>query len=523
MEPTPSPVIPPPVAAVAPPVAPPTPQPASAPLAQAERDLDWDDEDEKTTVFDRSNEESAAQALLYTSPKPAVEEISQAPAPVVVPPPSAPAAVAPPASTAPDTLSSSGAGPAAPAAAIPAVTAVPLSSAAAPASAAAPVAAAPVAAAAPVVIKEEKSKTPLFLLVGGLIALAAGGYYFLNKPDTGSLVIRVAGPQGRAVGDVSILVNNEERCTQSPCIVEGLTGGKSHIVQVKAPGYAAPAGEAVKVTAGEETPLRIDLSPASVGTGIRVSSQVTGLRLLVDGKEVGPLPQELTDLQPGAHTIEVSGNPYFAPFTKKVDVPLDEIVEINPTLQFVKGQITVELGNNAQGAKIWLRGDGEDKALHRLTLPQSISIPADKKMTLVAEKKGFNNYVQEIQLSADEPEKTYRISLVEEGRSAATPPARPTPTPAPAATAPPATTGTPAPTSSPPPATPTGTAKLNINSIPLSSVLLDGKPLGTTPKLGVVVTPGSHNVTFIHPEHGRKNVTVTVADGQTGTAAVRFP
>ena len=72
------------------------------------------------------------------------------------------------------------------------------------------------------------------------------------------------------------------------------------------------------------------------------------------------------------------------------------------------------------------------------------------------------------------------------------------------------------------PAAPSGQGTLNINSLPLSKVLLDGRPLGSTPKVGVPVAAGNHTVTFVHPELGRKSVTVNVKPGQTATASVRF-
>jgi hypothetical protein len=63
---------------------------------------------------------------------------------------------------------------------------------------------------------------------------------------------------------------------------------------------------------------------------------------------------------------------------------------------------------------------------------------------------------------------------------------------------------------------------LNINSIPVTKVVLDGRPLGDTPRIGVKVSPGPHTVTFIHPTLGRKSVSITVPGGETRTAAVRF-
>ena len=63
---------------------------------------------------------------------------------------------------------------------------------------------------------------------------------------------------------------------------------------------------------------------------------------------------------------------------------------------------------------------------------------------------------------------------------------------------------------------------LNINSIPVSRVLLDGKPLGSTPKVGISVTPGKHVVTFIGPDGIKKTVTVNVGPGETKAAAARL-
>ncbi|HTM43308.1 MAG TPA: PEGA domain-containing protein, partial [Polyangiaceae bacterium] len=67
----------------------------------------------------------------------------------------------------------------------------------------------------------------------------------------------------------------------------------------------------------------------------------------------------------------------------------------------------------------------------------------------------------------------------------------------------------------------TGSATLNINSIPRSNVLLDGRPIGQTPKIGVSVSPGSHTVVFVL-EGEKKSSTVSVSDGSSKTVAVRF-
>jgi hypothetical protein len=55
----------------------------------------------------------------------------------------------------------------------------------------------------------------------------------------------------------------------------------------------------------------------------------------------------------------------------------------------------------------------------------------------------------------------------------------------------------------------------------VSSVILDGRPVGTTPKIGVKVSAGSHSVVFVK-DGQRKTQSVTVGAGQTKTVVVRF-
>lgn len=66
-----------------------------------------------------------------------------------------------------------------------------------------------------------------------------------------------------------------------------------------------------------------------------------------------------------------------------------------------------------------------------------------------------------------------------------------------------------------------GSARLNINSIPAANVALDGRPLGRTPKIGVRVTPGRHTIVFAK---GKKRVvrSTVVGAGKTAVVAARL-
>jgi serine/threonine-protein kinase len=68
-----------------------------------------------------------------------------------------------------------------------------------------------------------------------------------------------------------------------------------------------------------------------------------------------------------------------------------------------------------------------------------------------------------------------------------------------------------------------GESFLNINSIPPSTCFLDGRSLGSTPRIHVSVKPGSHTVKFVDSDDGlTKSVSVSVGAGETKTAATKL-
>jgi hypothetical protein len=63
---------------------------------------------------------------------------------------------------------------------------------------------------------------------------------------------------------------------------------------------------------------------------------------------------------------------------------------------------------------------------------------------------------------------------------------------------------------------------LNISSIPVSKVVLDGKVLGSTPKTKVKVTPGAHQVIFIDNDGNRFEKSVLAIAGQNIPVSHKF-
>ena len=67
-----------------------------------------------------------------------------------------------------------------------------------------------------------------------------------------------------------------------------------------------------------------------------------------------------------------------------------------------------------------------------------------------------------------------------------------------------------------------GTATLNINSIPAANIILDGRPIGKTPRIGISVPAGNHTVVFVSADKGRGSQSVVVGNGQSKTVTHRF-
>lgn len=354
------------------------------------------------------------------------------------------------------------------------------------------------------------------MMIGLVVLLLAGagaGAMFL-MPKKGSMVVTVAGPGNKPVDAVEVYVDGAKKCEASPCRVVDLAAG-THLVKVTAAGYQPTADQAVKISSGDEAVQNIGLTRASDGTGIRVTAEGRGIKLSVDGKDVGPLPQELKDLSPGDHLVHLDGGDRYESFEKHVTVDADQMQTIEPKLRVKKGLATIKLGDNAEDAKVLLVSGSERRPLP--SLPITVDISVDKPYSVVATKKGFSDFEERVAFEDGQAERTFVVNLVPASTETAAAAVANShvatnPTPTPVTVAHSASTS----------AVATGNGTLNLNAIPASNVLLDGHPMGQTPKMGVSVAPGPHTVMFVNADKGRKAQSVTVVAGKTSTVVVRF-
>jgi serine/threonine protein kinase len=508
--------------------------PAKRPRSPSDVDMDWDEEDEKTSVFERPEETSvyersegsvppfaSAQGGLmpptagafgsspapYTSflPPPLNSSGAQLPAPGLVPPPamsrtstfSAP----PPAGRTPSGMSASFAPPTL---SPPTIDLNHIN--------------------VPGVVGARAANRNWILYGGVAVAVAIVLSFFAASRRGGKVAVFAASATGKPLTKMAIYVDGVQKCSASPCTLDLDKG--IHFIKASADGYAAQ-GEGTTVRAGDEFALNFKLERSSLGTGVKVNGKQDGVELFVDGKSIGPLPQEVKDLAPGPHHIGFKGSDRYAPEERSLSVDADEIKDLGTvSLKVLRGLASFDV--RTPGVKVTLVSGKDRRQLTDFSQP--VEIETSKSWTIEATRPGYDDFRQPITFE-DRAEKTFVIVLQEHVGTtpaapvAAAPAPAPRPQPAPdlrAAAAINTSTDSDSTEEAAPSKTgSSGPCTLNLNTIPVSNVLLDGRPIGATPKVGISAPAGTHNVLYVWPD-ARKLVTVTCRPGEVKTVPYRL-
>jgi hypothetical protein len=200
-----------------------------------------------------------------------------------------------------------------------------------------------------------------------------------------------------------------------------------------------------------------------------------------------------------ARTYRIAGNPAFRDYEEKVTVAPGRMLELAPRLIPTKQVAELEAGAGADNAEILLVC-GDEKQLI-LDLPKTVEVDPEQDCRVEATRDGYNALRMPLEFDDGQVEKTFTLSLVESGKGAGK------------------ASGTARRGGGK--ASSGGRGIISMNSIPPSSVLLDGRPVGKTPRRARVAA-GRHSVVFMHPQKGRRSVSVNVKSGKTAVAAVKF-
>jgi hypothetical protein len=295
-----------------------------------------------------------------------------------------------------------------------------------------------------------------------LIGIGTAGYFLKWRPfnveaASASLTIE-SDPAGAEV------IASGSRVGVTPLIMPIAPG--EHDFELVYQGRRKPLRTVVRARAAVVYHVLFDSPPsAAVPTkaSLSIVTEPARLRVLLDGKALGVSPLLATELEPGAHTIEVLGAN--GRLERKVDLYAGEtasviisaaLAPITPGL--AAGWLTVlspvalqivEGGNlvgTSQSAKILLPA-----GRHELQLTNEVLGISERRTVQVT--SGANA--------------TLRIEVPN--------------------------------------------APLSINALPWAEVWVDGKRVGETPIGNYQVSVGTHEVVFRHPELGERRQTVTVS------------
>jgi hypothetical protein len=377
------------------------------------------------------------------------------------------------------------------------------------------------------------------VVLGSLVLALVVGAILLLLPHGGRAIVNVTDPHGATVGRVDIYVDGHKQCDTAPCIIEQLSTG-AHEVKLLAEGYDAPPVQAINVESHKDSMTTIVLGGTSKGTGVKVSGTQQGVKLYVDDKEIGPLPQDYRDMSPGDHMIKIIGSERYQPLERRITLERDRVEDLGSvTLKVLKGKATISLAT--PGARVYLVAGTDRRELPML--PISVDIDTTRTWSLQAIRQGYAEYNQPISFDDGQAEKNYVVMLEPRGaqafaqgggwapapqlggggggggppQQAYQPPPQAAPRSAPLAF------NAPPPQAAPQAGGGGAEGFLNINSIPPSTVFLDGRQLGPTPKVHVGVSPGPHQVRFVNSEQNlQKTISIAVTAGETKLAVAKL-
>src|SRR5262249_10512596 len=253
----------------------------------------------------------------------------------------------------------------------------------------------------------------LLVFVLGVVAVGA----FLLLPRKGQLKIDIKSKNGAPIEKAEIFVDGVKKCDTAPCVVNDLPSGPKTI-KVLGADVSTPAVVTESVEAGKERLVLITVDAAS-GVGLKVAAVEQNVKIFVDGTDKGTLPVELHDVTPGAHKVRFEAGDRYEKLEQAVDVPATGMKDLGTIkLKVLKGQATIDV--ETKGATVTLVRDHSGKKVTKKIPdgqgPIKLEIDPQEGWKLVATKKGFQDFTQDLSFDDGIAEKTITIALVEESK-----------------------------------------------------------------------------------------------------------
>jgi serine/threonine protein kinase len=330
------------------------------------------------------------------------------------------------------------------------------------------------AAAEPLPWEHKPKSRPMLVATLAVLAIVACivlGLMVFRQPEPGTVHLTTV------PGRVSVSVDGKPLgMSTSPFVISELSADRRHTIAVSSSGYQ-PWSSAVELQSGQVLALPA-VRLVRIETGFALDSLPNAATLLVDGQRLNQTtPARVVDMQPGEHRIRLEREGYAA---------------WESVLQASSGTV--------------------------------LPLPTVTLQPLAAEPTPTTSRWHWTRRTHAEPSGATDVPAEPSASSKAPEAAQPAPTatvsesdPLPAATAP-----TPAPKDTAADSV-SDKGTLRVNTRPWSQIFIDGKAAGTTPRMNISLSTGTHSLLFVNDEFGlRKTVEVTIEPGKVETVVLNL-
>ncbi len=348
-----------------------------------------------------------------------------------------------------------------------------------------------------------------------LLALAGGAWYMLRPPEPGTVHLTTE------PADPTVLFDDQQvQATSSPFVLANVEPG-AHLIEVRKTGYQTWSTQ-IDLRPGQTLtlpPVTLrpeeggDTSDAGEGTGFALTSTPAGAKVFVDGRELdGTTPLRVEDLPAGSHTIRVEADGRRT-WQRQIQLAAGQIMDLDAELE--GATVSVRFESSPRGAEVTLvRGDDREE-IGTTPVREDVDLSGGA-WTIEMSRTGYETWSEELEVPEGEDRFTVEAELDRETRVATNVMRRRTNTGGGGGGGGGGDTMTMAATG--------GTGTLRVNTRPWSQVYVDGRLIGNTPQMNITVSAGSHRLTLVNPDFNiRHNVTVNVAAGATETKVINLP
>ncbi|MCB9591514.1 MAG: serine/threonine protein kinase [Sandaracinaceae bacterium] len=371
-----------------------------------------------------------------------------------------------------------------------------------------------------------------------LVLLGAGGWWFFLRSQPGTIHLATNPP------DAVVYLDNEPitSSTSSPFLLANVEPGE-HLVEVRKHGFQTWATrvtlasgqtlELPSVSLTEDAPAGTTgggggttptTNPEVAGTGFHLDTVPSGALVFVGDRQLPQrTPVTVTDLSPGTVTIRAELENY-APWTGQIDIATDTIAQL-PRAVLTLRQVSVRFESNPSGARVTLVRGSERRRVGETPITYAVDT-SGSQWTVEMAHGGYEDWTQALNPPSGQANHTVSADLVERQRSTGGGGRRgggggggtqvasgggdtQTSSGGGGGGGGGAATG--------------GTGTLRVQTTPWSQVYVDGRLIGNTPQMNISLPAGRHQVRLINADFNiRESVSVTIRAGQVETLIRRL-